>query len=118
MVIFSKPKGVREQKTFGRHSLGVFTGKGYFVIFLVAKECYLNSCMARCLLKNTNSVTTRIPVFCIVITIDSFPPLTVVLLMVMPSFHCDVRTESFNIIHMNLILAAGDILLYVFEDAT
>ena len=38
--------------------------------------------------------------------------------MEMPSYHCEVRTESLDIIHLNLMLEAADSLLYVFEDAT
>ena len=40
---FEVKRGSRA-KTFRRHSLGVFTGKGSFVLFLVVTEYYLNSC--------------------------------------------------------------------------
>ena len=39
---FSEAKRSWRSKTFGRDSLGVFTGKGYFVVFLVVREYCLN----------------------------------------------------------------------------
>jgi len=38
--------------------------------------------------------------------------------MEVPSIHCEVRTEPLDIVHMNLMLEAVCILLYVFQDAT